>query len=77
MKTARLSLTILVAALTAACAAPRAHVTPTQRATALQLFVNGASTDEIATKLAIAPDDARACVRTSLMTLMRRYRQDQ
>jgi len=72
MTTTQLSLAIMIA-LTAACAAPRANVTPTQRTAALHLFVNGATTEEIAAQLQLPPDDARAAVRASLKTLMRRY----
>ena len=73
MKTAKLSLAILIA-MTAACAHPGAGMTPTQRETALRLFVDGASTDEIALHLAVGRDDARAAVRAQLRTLMARYR---
>jgi hypothetical protein len=75
MTTTKLSLAIMIA-LTAACAAPRAHVTPTQRTAALHLFVNGATTDEIAAQLQLPPDDARAAVRGSLRSLVRRYHQE-
>jgi DNA-binding NarL/FixJ family response regulator len=73
MKTASLSLTVLLS-LAAACAHPGAGVTPAQREKALRLFVEGESTDEIATQLAISQDDARAAVRVSLRSLMLRYR---
>jgi hypothetical protein len=75
MTTAKLSLTFMIA-LAAACAHPRAAVTPAQRETALRLFVAGITTDEIATHLAIEHADARAAVRAELRTLMQRYRYD-
>jgi hypothetical protein len=73
MKTAKLSLAILIA-MTAACAHPGTGMSPKQRETALRLFVDGASTDEIALHLSVERDDARAAVRAQLRTLMQRYR---
>ncbi len=75
MDPAKLSLTILIA-VAAACARPGATVTPPQRAAALRLFVSGATTDEIATQLEIRRDDARAVVRDSLVSLVRRYHRE-
>ncbi|HUQ03959.1 MAG TPA: hypothetical protein VM261_15785 [Kofleriaceae bacterium] len=73
MTTAKLSLTLMIA-LASACAHPGTGVTPAQRETALRLFVEGVSTDEIATHLAIERADARAVVRAELRVLMQRYR---
>jgi DNA-directed RNA polymerase specialized sigma24 family protein len=67
-------LTIALSLVLGACgASPRITATPEQRAAAMQLYMAGASTHEVADRLAMQPDDARELIHTTLRDLNRRY----
>jgi hypothetical protein len=67
-------LALTLSLVLAACAGPpRITATPAQRAAAIQLYVTGSSTDEVAERLALYPEQARELIHTTLLDLNRRY----
>jgi hypothetical protein len=66
-------LALVVVFVTACAARPKSEALPVQRASALQMFMAGATTRDVASKLGMRHADARTLIRTAIVDLNRQY----
>jgi len=63
----------LLLTLLIACTHPHVITTPQQRTKAVELYMNGASSREVASRLGLTHDDAKYLLRTTIAELMQRF----
>ena len=67
---------LIISLLIAGCAHHRPVTTPQQRTEAIQLYLNGASSLEVAKHLKMSHKDARYVLRSTISSLSGRYQRD-